>query len=195
MTPVGFPLCWPEGVPRVKTVGPSPFKVGLERAVSDLRDALRLFGQDSGHAVSGVVISSNVSLGVKRPADPGVAVYFMWDGSMRCIAVDRFPTPEANVRAIYQIIEGRRQELRYGGLHMVRASFTGLRALPAPEDWRTVLGLAGDASLEQAEASYRARVRVAHPDQPGGSAEWFARINEAWASAQAAFGKGKRAAE
>lgn len=182
--PTVYPLAWPDGLPRTSRRMVSPFRVGLERAVSDLQDALRLFGADSGVPVRNVIISSNVALGCKRPADPGVAVYFDWDGATRCIAVDRFPTPEANVRAIYQILEGRRQELRYGGLHIVRAAFQGFAALPAPAHWREVLGLnGGPVTRDIINAAYRRLARERHPDA-GGSEAAMAELNAARAAAQ-----------
>ena len=181
MAPIAYPLQWPAGIPRAKRRERSPFRVSLNRAVADLHDALRLFGRDSNLPVRDVVISSNVTLGTARPEDPGVAVYFEWDGAQRCIAVDRFPTVEANLRAIYQILEGRRQELRYGGLHIVRAAFRGFTALPPPEDWRAVLGFGREIkpSLEEVEAAYRTIARRAHPDQPSGSADLMAAVNAA----------------
>lgn len=184
VSPDHYPLSWPPGVARAKSRNSSPFRVTLDRALSELRDALRLFGQDTKKPVTDVVISSNVTLGERRPKDPGVAVYFMWDGAQRCIAVDRFPKVEDNVRAIYYVLEGRRLELRYGGLEMVRASFKGFLALPGPGDWRRALGLGPEATLEDVEAAYRARAREAHPDQPGGSAEAMAELNAARAAAR-----------
>ena len=46
-----------------------------------MQDSLRLFGKDSGKNITGVVISSNYTLGVERPADPSVAVYLPGTGS------------------------------------------------------------------------------------------------------------------
>lgn len=189
MKPDHYPLCWPPGIPRAPKRHRSPFKVRMGRAISDLRDALRLFGSDTGKPITDVVISSNVTLGDPRPADPGVAVYFMWDGAQRCIAVDRFAKVEDNVRAIYYVLEGRRQELRYGGLEMVRASFKGFVALPPPQDWRATLGLGPSATLEEAEAAYRTLARGAHPDQPGGSPESMAALNAAREAARQELAK------
>jgi hypothetical protein len=127
--PSTYPLAWPEGLPRGTARAQSPFKVALSRAVADLGDALHLFGTDTGLPVTDVVISSNVTLGASRPADQGVAVYFDWDGARRCIAIDRFALVEANVWAIYLILEGRRQELRHGGIVVARAALQGFSAL------------------------------------------------------------------
>lgn len=179
--PLAYSLHWPTAQPRVERRERSPFRVTMARAVADLQDALRLFGTETGQPVSNLVISSNVTVGRARPEDPGVAVYFEWDGTRRCIAVDRFPTPADNLRAIYYVLEARRQEMRFGGLHVVRASFRGFDALPAPNDWRSTLGLHGvaDATPQTVDAAWRIRARAAHPDQPGGSAERMATLNAA----------------
>lgn len=185
--PTAYPLAWPDEMPRTRSRGRSSFRVLMARAVEDVLDALRLFAKDSGCKVSGVVISSNVTLGVPRPADPGVAIYFDWDGAGRCIAVDKYDRVEDNLRAIFHIIEARRVELRHGGLAIVRAAFKGFLALPpgSAEDWREVLGVGPDASLEAVEAAFRAKAREVHPDRPGGSTEEMTRLNAAIAAARA----------
>lgn len=190
VSPTTYPLCWPPGIDRQKTRLASPFRVQLGRALSDLRDALRLFGSDTGKPVSEVIISSNVTLGAHCPADPGVAVYFMWDGAQRCIAVDRYAKVEDNVRAIYYVLEGRRTELRYGGLSMVRASFRGFVALPPPDDWRSALGFQPGArpTLDAVNEQYRRRARELHPDATGGSPEAMAALNAAVAAARKELG-------
>lgn len=182
--PSAFPLAWPAEVARTKARVRSAFKVSLSRALADLEDALRLFGQDTGQPVRNVVISSNVALGVHRPADPGIAVYFDWDGSGRCIAVDRYERVEDNVRAVYYVLEARRQEMRHGGLSIVRSAFKGFVALPPPSDWRRVLGIAPGEGLDAAEAAFRASARQHHPDIPGGSAQRMAELNAAIAAAR-----------
>lgn len=190
--PTAYPLCWPDGVARTPASKRrrSAFKVTLPRAVADLKDSLRLFGADTGSPVSGAVISSNVTLGHNRPEDPGVAVYFHWDGAQRCIAVDRFPRVEDNVRAIYYVLEARRQEMRYGGLQIVRAAFKGFAALPPPaRNWRDVLGLSPGAGLDEVEAAFREKARQAHPDAPGGSPAAMHALVEARAAARAELGR------
>ena len=137
--------------------------------------------RDSGKPLSNVVISSNVTLGANRPEDAGVAVWFSWDGLQVCIPVDRYTKVEANLQAIHHILEARRVELRHGTLALVRASFQGFKALPAPS-WRAVLG-EGVKTLEQAEAAYRALARDNHPDT-GGSQDRMAALNAARAAAR-----------
>lgn len=176
-----YPLHWPDGVPRTERRVSSQFKTGLAGALKNVQDSLRLFGQDSGKAVTGVVLSSNVSLGESRPADPGIAVWFTWDGSQRCIAVDRYPKPEDNLQAIHHILEARRTEMRHGGLHIVRQTFRGFVALPAPtgaQSWWQVLGVKPTATSDEIDAAWREKMQTAHPDR-GGSHDEAARLNRA----------------
>ena len=131
MTITAYPLHWPQGFPRAKLRERGAFKTTLAGALDNVQGSLRRFASDSGRKLENVVMSSNVTLGASSPADPGVAVWFTWDGLGVCIAVDRYQTVEANLQAIHHIIEARRTELRHGTLALVRASFAGFLALPA----------------------------------------------------------------
>lgn len=168
-----FPLAWPEGFPRAKSRDRSRFSTTLPGALKNVQASLRLFGNDSNKPVASIVLSSNVTLGSEKPIDPGVAVYFVWDGLQVCIPVDRYTTVEANLQAIHHIIEARRVELRHGSLSLVRASFAGFTALPPPpgqSHWSTVLGLSRSASKGEIEAAFRERAKRAHPDAGGSTA-------------------------
>lgn len=175
-----YPLSWPPGFPRKSVRETGQFKTSLAGALKNVQDSLRLFGRDSGKAVKNVVLSSNVALGVQRPTDPGVAVWFTWDDIEICIPVDRYSTPEANLQAIHHVLEARRTELRHGTLALVRASFQGLRALPAPSGrhWADVLGVTRDAPVETIQAQYRELARRCHPDH-GGSEAAMSELNRA----------------
>ncbi|WP_371815084.1 J domain-containing protein [Bradyrhizobium sp. CCBAU 51753] len=134
------------------------------------------------------MLSSNIDLNPltentgKRPADPGVAVWFSWDGLQVCIPVDRYETPAANLQAIHHIIEARRVELRHGTLALVRATFTGFQALPSPKGkhWREILDLADVPAVSRThiDTAYKALSRDRHPDR-GGSTEAMAELNNA----------------
>jgi len=174
-----YPLHWPDGLPRTDRKVASQFRTSLSAALKNVKGALEAFGRDSGKPVSHIVLSSNVGgLDVEPPKDTGVAAWFTWDGEQRCIAVDRYPKPEDNLQAIFHILEARRTEIRHGGLHIVRQTFKGFTALPAPEHWTQVLGVSPYASAEEVSAAYRQRARAAHPDQ-GGSGDQMARLNAA----------------
>lgn len=180
-----FPLCWPDNMPRTppNRRQQSRFKATLAGAVKNVSDSLRLFGADSGKTVTNVVATTNVGgiqLADKKDMDPGVAVWFEWDGAMRCIAVDRYRKPEENLQAIHHILEARRTEVRHGGIVIARTAFKGFLALPSPpgSHWTDVLGVSASATVSEVEAAYRAKARTAHPDV-GGSAEEMSKINAA----------------
>jgi len=183
-----YPLSWPREFPRAKSRDKGTFKTSLSGAIRNVQDSLRLFSLDSGKKLENIIISSNVSLGVSKPDDPGVSVWFTWDGMDLCIAVDRYQTVEANLQAIHHILEARRVELRHGTLALVRATFQGFRALPAPDKktWRQVLAVGEVCTLEQAEKQYRILASTRHPDK-GGSHEAMAELNKAWEEAQEAL--------
>jgi hypothetical protein len=193
MTVQAYPLAWPAGFARTTLREKSRFKTTLSSALDNVRRSLALFGRDSGKAVRGVVISSNYSLGNERPTEPGVAVYFTWDGMNVCIPVDRYVSIAENLQAIHHIVEARRVELRHGTLSLIRATFAGFSALPAPgaHDWRAVLGVEASSTLEAAELAYRTRARATHPDN-GGSHDAMARLNTAIAQARAELGRAAR---
>lgn len=183
--PTAYPLAWPGGFPRSQRAKSAQFRTSLPAAIKNVQDSLRLFASDSGKPMSDVVISSNVTLGVSAPRDPGVAVYFSWDGLSVCIPVDCYPKLEHNLQAIHHIIEARRTELRHGTLNLVRASLQGFAALPAPgaaRGWRVVLGLTQESdpapSRERIAAAHKALARIRHPDA-GGSDEQMAELNAA----------------
>jgi hypothetical protein len=93
-----------------------------------------------------------------------------------------------NLQAIHHIIEARRTELRHGGLNIVKQTFKGFTALPAP-DWKRALGLdqpGRTITKQDVEAAYRERAKTAHPDR-GGSDAAMADLTAAKTMALAAF--------
>lgn len=184
MTATAYPLCWPPQFPRAKTREKGGFKTTLAGALTNVQKSLELFAKDSEKNLEGLVISSNVTLGASRPADPGVSVWFTWDGLQVCIAVDRYQSIEGNLQAIHHIVEARRVELRHGTLALVRASFTGFLSLPAPagkRTWREVLGYGVQATVTRSmvDERYRKLASERHPDKPGGSDATFVELNAA----------------
>lgn len=185
------PLHWPENWPRTKRPQKSQFRSTLAKALSNVNEELERFARDSGKKIEGLIISSNYSLSDSRPSDPGVFVYFTWDGEQTCIPVDRYTKIECNLQAIYHCIEAERTKLRHGGINLVRAAFRGYATLPPPETastlWHHVLGVSDDCSLSDAKAAYKRKIAKAHPDAGGDSNE-AAKINTAWQQAQKELG-------
>ena len=176
-----YPLVWPDGFPRSAQREKGGFKTTLPKALDNVHHSLSLFGHDSGKAVTNVVLSSNVTLGAYRPADPGVAAWFSWEGQQICIPVDRYTTVESNLQAIHHVLEARRVELRHGTLALVRATFRGFAALPAPtprRPWPDVLRVPVGSSREQIEAAFRSLAKTAHPDV-GGSTDKLTELTRA----------------
>lgn len=187
MTAAAYPLTWPETMPRQKSHEKGAFRTSLSGALNNVETSLRAFGRDSGKTITGIVLSSNVTLGVTKPDDPGVAAWFVWDGLQVCIPVDRYASVEANLQAIHHIIEARRTELRHGTLALVRATFTGFAALPSPSTkrpWASVLGFStfDDLSVAVVEARFKKLAKERHPDA-GGSAAAMSELNQARADA------------
>lgn len=184
MDATAYPLTWPPEFPRAKARENGKFKATLAAALKNVQESLRLFAGDSHRKLENLIISSNVTLGQNRPSDPGVAVWFTWDGLGVCIAVDRYHSVEANLQAIHHIIEARRVELRHGTLALVRATFTGFRSLPAPsaDAWWDVLEVRRDASRAVIDANYR-RLRSQHHPDKGGDPSKFNRIQRAYEDA------------
>lgn len=180
MSATAYPLTWPRQFARAQAREKGQFKTTLSGALKNVETSLRMFSKDSDTELLNLVISSNVTLGAQRPEDPGVAVWFNWAGMSVCIAVDRYLSVEANLQAIHHIIEARRVELRHGTLALVRATFTGFKALPAPagSNWWQVLGVKQTANHVQIQEAYRRLASTAHPDK-GGTAERMAEINRA----------------
>lgn len=191
MSATAFPLSWPHGFPRSKIREKGSFKTTLAGALNNVQDSLRRFASDSGKKLEGLVISSNVTLGVMRPDDPGVSVWFTWDGLQVSIPVDRYNSVEANLQAIHHIIEARRVELRHGTLALVRASFTGFKALPAPagKQWWEALSLPRDAKRADVDAAWRRLSSQHHPDK-GGTHDKMSELNQARDEALKELGNG-----
>lgn len=185
MTIPPYPLTWPEGVPRTAMRQSSKFKTTLAAAIENVSRSLRLFGVDSGRGVTNVVATSNVGglrMGGSASTDPGVAVWFMWDGEQRCIAVDRYAKVEHNLQAIHHIIEARRTEVRHGGLVIARTAFRGFSVAqieaPGAKPWHAVLGVPVDAPPDVIRAAHRRLAAEHHPDR-GGNPALMAEINRA----------------
>lgn len=184
-TPTAYPLAWPDGWPRTQGRAKGPYRSPLGTAINNLRRELK--GLCGERAANTLLLSSNVTLGSEAPKDPGVVAYFTWEQEAMAIPCDRWWTVEQNVQAIALTIETMRAMERHGAKHMIKAMFRGFVALPAPERWADVLfprGAPDPMTLETAETAYKRHAREAHPDQPGGSHEKMARLNDAIARAR-----------
>lgn len=174
--PQAYPLQWPSGWPRSKGGEVSRFSTKLPAALSALRKEVELLGGKS------LVLSSNVTLGAERPADPAVCAYFVLREKSIAIPCDRWGKVEDNVKAIALTIEAMRGMERWGAKDMITAMFKGFVALPektGPSCWE-MLGISQFGSTEaHVMDAWRAKAPTAHPDHAGGSHAAMTALNEA----------------
>lgn len=193
-----YPLCWPDGWPRVPHY--SRDRGTFEGIPDQVRKALLMeidrliLGKGAArHTMrESVILSTNIPLrrdgepmaGRNEPIDPGVAVYFERDGKRLCFACDKYDRVWKNMRAIQKTIEALRGIERWGSSDMLDRAFTGFAALPAPgvRNWWEVLGVERNASPDEIKARYRALAKLQHPDA-GGSSSLMAEINSAYQDA------------
>jgi hypothetical protein len=191
-----FPLTWPVGwkrtlhfqrIPaRFGTKGsgpgyPSKNRLTIAEATNRVRDSLQKMGHKE------ITISSNLALrndglprsGQSAPDDPGVAVYWGVGAESRCIAVDQYDRVADNLGAIAATLEAMRAIERHGGAAILTRAFAGFTALPAPEQWFTVLGVSATATRREIDIAHRRLAMEFHPDRPDGCSEKMARINRA----------------
>lgn len=212
--PLSWPFGWkrtPAGQRKVSRFSASSYgtyssggsyRRARELTVADARKRLdveleRLRARD-------VILSTNVELtiygeprsGRRPPEDPGVAAYFRLGGKDRVLACDTWTTVAGNIAAIAAHIDCIRGIDRYG-VGTLDQAFAGYDALPPPgadnrPPWRNVLGIAVDVRCTAAtiQAAYRHKAKELHPDQPGGSHEGMAQLNEARDQAMREVGNG-----
>lgn len=194
MSEQAYPLSWPVGRPRTPahlrkraTFNVKEWngrwdqtkEVSIARARDRLQREIDLLG------AKGLILSTNVELRLdgqprsdrRAPADPGVALYFRLDGRNTALACDKWDRVADNIVAIAKHVEALRGIDRWG-VGTREQAFAGYQALPAPEQWWQVLEVGQQATPEQIDAAWRAKMRDAHPDR-GGSDQAAARLN--WA--------------
>ena len=183
-----YPLAWPQGWPRKKSYQRSRAKFSTSGRVLSVMDGIQrvlLELERLGAKRDDLVISTDIPTrldGLPRSdrtvADPGVAVYWRKGKDTRCMAVDRYDRVADNLAAIAATLEAMRAIERHGGAEILDRAFTGFVALPAPEQWWQVLGVAESATCEEIDTAWRRLAAQHHPDRGGNSAQ-MARINTA----------------
>jgi hypothetical protein len=192
-----FPLQWPAGWKRTPAFaqksarfaantrdGQSSRRLSVIDGCGRVLAALSMLGvaEDDG------VISTNVRTrldGLPRsdqgePVDKGAAVYWRTAGGKqaKCMAIDIYDRVADNIAAIAATLEAMRAIERHGGGAILDRVFEGFVALPAPEQWFTILGVSAQASSDEIEDAYRRLAMKHHPDR-GGDGQEMARINAA----------------
>lgn len=183
-----YPLQWPPGWDRIGSWNRKHAKFlnakrelsvmdGIQRVLTEL-ERLRVKRDD-------LVISTNIETrldGLPRsdriPADPGVAVYWRQGKNTRCMAIDRYSRVADNLAAIAATLEAMRAIERHGGAEILDRAFTGFVALPALDQWFTILGVSANATRAEIDTAYRRLAAIHHPDR-GGDGQAMARVNAA----------------
>jgi hypothetical protein len=175
MSQQAYPLHWPAGWPRCAAALASKFgDRTVHQAVSEIERQLELL------KATGMVISSNVTLGATNPKDKGVCVYFQLRGKPYALPCDRWNRVEDNLWALAKHIEALRGQERWG-VGTVERAFAGYLSLTdGKRTWREVFGFPPAARPTAAEISarYRDLAVKCHPDH-GGSATAMAELNAA----------------
>jgi hypothetical protein len=123
---------------------------------------------------SNVILSTNVPVRLdglpyansREPQDAGAAIYFKYKGRQMCFACDQYRYVRENIYAMGLTINALRGIERWGASDMMERAFRGFVALPAA-GWRAILGVGGDATLEEVERAFRAKCHEGHPDKGG----------------------------
>ena len=183
-----YPLTWPQGWPRKKSHQRSRAKFSTSGRVLSVMDGIQrvlLELERLGVKRDDLVISTDIPTrldGLPRSdrsvVDPGVAVYWRKGKDTRCMAIDRYDRVADNLAAIAATLEAMRAIKRHGGAEILDRAFTGFVALPAPEQWWQVLGVAESATGEEIDTAWRRLAARHHPDRGGDNAQ-MARINAA----------------
>jgi len=188
MTTTAYPLEWPADYPRTQRREAARFNSRFAHARDGMIQELRRMG--AAH----VVVSTNIPTkanglpyaGQKTPDDPGVAVYFTWQGRQHALACDRWTTVADNLQALRKSIEAMRGLDRWGASGILERAFEGFQRLDAPgeKSWWEVLGVARDAPMEEIWKAHKRRRGETHPDRPGGDATEFDRVERAMQEAR-----------
>lgn len=188
------PVAWPAGRPRTPDCARKAAawrsegsRLNWDRALWRLREQINLVTPlRADWRIREQTLSTNFELRADgrprrdcgRPADPAVAFFFELDGDPHVLACDKWDTIPDNIAAIAAHIEALRGQERWGVADLKQA-FAGHTALPAPDRWWQILGVAAYATAAEVEQAWRQKMRDAHPDKPGGNAALAQHLN--WA--------------
>lgn len=187
-----YPLHWPAGYKRADFQSYSRFRTTAAAALQNLLKELRLLTGDNKN----VVISSNVPLKKNGEMyadvasdtldDPGVAVYFMYDGQQVVLCCDAWKTPAENVHAIGNAVNAIRGIGRWEVSDFIKRSFTGFKAIPETitRPWWVVLEIPETASQEEKKAAYYRLAAIRHPDKATGSHDAFTELIRSYQEAR-----------
>lgn len=181
-----YPLHWPSDYPRSKRYKDSRFKTTVAKARNYIKDEVRRLGGKD------VIISSNVPINKDgelradytryKLDDPGIAVYFMYNGNQVCLCCDTYARTWENLHGIGRTIEALRQIDRDGVSDFLNRAFTGFKAIAerasGPSCW-DVLNIEPTKNKAEIDKAYKQLVKDCHPDKQTGSLDKFHELQAA----------------
>lgn len=202
------PLQWPAGWKRIsrdqrttarfgkasRSGGFGGYQAGRSLTIAEAVDRVRAELSRMRVRDDDLVINSDLKLRLdglpmsnqREPEDPGVVVYWRDNGSMRCMAIDRYDRVADNLAAIAATLDAMRAIERHGGAEILNRAFTGFAAIEhqVTEQWHDVLQVSPQASTDDVRLAYRRLRSAFHPDNAmnSGDAERFNQVQLAWSA-------------
>lgn len=198
MKPEKFPLSWPAGYPVTNNRQPSSFKVTFLKARDEMINEFKLLLGDT----RSLVISCNMphdTKGVltgKSPLmypNPGVAVYFTFNGEEKVIACDHWRHLHENIRAIGITVSALRSLERQKCTQILSRAMGDMKALPQNAGasngaWWDVLCVKETDLISVIKERYNDLIKIYHPDKPTGNKDMFNMVTNAYQEARRAKG-------
>lgn len=143
---------------------------------SEIASEFRRWNEQAGERV----ISADFDLPLAKDGTREASVRFILRGRPVTVKVDKWPDFGTNLRCCYLVIRDMRLGEARGMTDAIREAYAQLPAPPKTErDPYEVLGIRPDAPSEVAEAAYRAKAKLLHPDGGGGDAAAMTELNAA----------------
>lgn len=188
MSQIDWPAGW-DRTPTVERERTSKFGASLAASCKAIETEMSRMGVDDFRASTGSGGSYTKRNGLPKhnanPEDPGFVLRWTDDGDQFAVACDHYAKLRDNVRSVYLWINETRlrsqRPVRTGDAEFAAARLPsgddeeGVVATAAPHE---VLEVAPDASDAVVEAAYRQKMKSAHPDQGGDTAQ-FERVKDA----------------
>lgn len=193
-----YPLDWPMDYKRTPAHKKkySQFKNTLGAARDYLKDEVRRLGGKNLIISTNIPVKNNGDLyadhGRYKIEDPGVAIYFDWNGKHILMCCDQYFKVWENITALAKAIEAIRGLERWGVSEFLERAFTGFKALPEHTEaeqsiWK-ILGLTEKPMhAETIKHAFYEQSKICHPDKQGGSHEAFTKLQQAYEKAQKLF--------
>lgn len=110
--------------------------------------------------------------------DRTVKLTYIKNGKTVVLEMDKQNRAIDNLRVLYLAVEAMRLNEKRMLNEVIESAYLQLAGPEKQQDPYETLQIMRDAPIEVAEAAYKARARLAHPDN-GGSAEQMKQLNEA----------------